>query len=159
MEWTIVRYVFIYFRSFLRGTNMMCVLINTKQKHFLTHSVHVQYTSKKNSHKRPVPVPFPFSVCSTSVQCPFVARLIPVHFQFRLAPVQTGAPRVGIGVLLRQACICNATRVHWEHLLVTYERTTIQKSFGCRLAVHGHSPFNTRSGTMRVFLSVWRSNR
>ena len=28
----------------------------------------------------PVPVPFPFNVRSTSVQCPFVARLIPVHF-------------------------------------------------------------------------------
>ena len=28
----------------------------------------------------PAPVPFPFNVRSTSVQCPFVARLIPVHF-------------------------------------------------------------------------------
>ena len=47
--------------------------------------IHVQYTSKKLPingpfNGPPVPVPFPFNVRSTSVQCPFVARLIPVHF-------------------------------------------------------------------------------
>ena len=71
---------------------------------------------------------------------------MPVHFNYCIVPVQTG-------VLLRKGCVFNATRVHREHLLVTYmyEWTTIQKSFGCRLAVHGHSPFNMRSSTVRVY--------
>ena len=50
--------------------------------------------------------------------------------------------------------MCNATRVHWEHLLVTYERTTIQKSCGCRLAAHRHSPFNTHSGSTCILECV-----
>ena len=78
---------------------LVCILLHTDWYsimlyiHVHVHSLQWRYIYtvhiKKTSHKRPVqwtarsrsvPVPFPFNVRSTSVQCPFVARLIPVHF-------------------------------------------------------------------------------
>ena len=108
-------------------------------KAFNTHVYSMCHPINGPFNGSPVPVPFTFNVPSTPVQCPFI-------FNYCLAPVQTG-------VLLRKGCVFNATRVHREHLLATYmyEWTTIQKSFGCHLAAHGHSPFNMRSSTVCVY--------